>query len=97
MKEITLIPSSQKITIKLGANTYILVFIWRGIYYVMDVYDRNNNPIATGLPIVTGVDITNQLSYLNIVGKMEVLNDANTDNDPSYTDLGILSHLMVEV
>lgn len=48
--------------ITLTSVIFILFFKWNTLnkYWVMSIYDRNNNPIALGIKIVTNYDLTAQ-------------------------------------
>jgi hypothetical protein len=40
--------------------------------WVMDISDSTGNPFASGIPLVTGVDLLGQLEYLGIPGALIV-------------------------
>jgi hypothetical protein len=85
----------QSISISLAGVTYNLLIRWNDANqsWVIDISDVNNNPIATGLAMVTADDLLEQLGYLNFGGKLI----SQTDNDPSapptFFNLGSTGHL----
>lgn len=93
--EVPLSPTPQQFTISLNGAVYTLTFKWNtlGNMWVMDIGDAANNPLAQGLPLVTGSDLLAQFEYLQIGGLMTV----QTDNDPvavpTFDNLGTLGHL----
>ena len=95
IREIPLQPNSQTLTISIGGTTYILTVMWRGTGYILDIFDSAQNPIATGISLVTGADLLAQLDYLGISGKWIIVTDINPSDVPTYTSLGQTSHLYV--
>lgn len=93
--EIPLIAAAQQITISLASVTYTLTVKWNdeANVWVLDIADANNNPILTGIPLVTGTDLLGQFAYLNFGGKLIAQTDYNLTLPPSYTDLGSTGHL----
>ena len=61
--------------------------------WVIDIADSNGNPILSGIPLVTGVNLLGQFGYLNFGGQLV----AQTENDPSavptFTNLGTQGNL----
>lgn len=99
--EIPLTPQNQNVTVTLGGVAYELVIKYcRGdlAVWMMDVLDPNSQaPIAAGIPLVTGTNLMRQLKYLGIGGAgtfFGVYSDAAIDAPPTYTNLGIQSHLV---
>lgn len=96
--EIPLSPTPQRLRATLNGQQYTLTFIYRGTPdgaggWIMDVGDANNNPLASGLPLVTGADLLAQLQYVGINGGMAIGSDGNGSDVPGFNDLGINSHL----
>lgn len=91
-------PTTQRIT--LNGVTYTLTLTWNEFAgpagaWVLDIADANNNPIASGLPLVTGADLLAQFEYLGIGGGggLVVQSDHDPDLVPSFTTLGSTGHL----
>lgn len=93
--EVPLSPQPQKITISLNSAQYVLSFVWNNYsnIWIMDILDANRNPIAQGIPLVTGSDLLGQFNYLQIGGGLNVQTDHNTNAVPTFDNLGIESHL----
>jgi hypothetical protein len=93
--QIPLIPKSQKFTISLGGINYKLTLQWNSgsATWILGIYDKDQNPIVTGVPLVTGADLLEQLNYLRIGGsdqnKLIVANDDSSLVPPGYSDLGV--------
>ncbi len=61
--------------------------------WVLDIADVDGNPIAFGLPLVTGHDLLGQYAYLGIAGELVVQSDADIYAPPTFDNLGTESHL----
>jgi hypothetical protein len=105
--EIPLSPQAQRVRVDIGAATYTLTLRWNQFMaaWVMDIHDLNDIPLAlrglNGVPLVTGTDLLGQFRYLGIGGgvpmiAMTIGPGRSPDEVPSYTDLGIDSHLFFE-
>jgi hypothetical protein len=96
VSEIPLSGTPQFFTIALAGTTYQLVFTYRdapGGGWVMDINDAQGNPIACGIPLVTGTDLLAQFGYLNFGGQLWVKSDGVPDALPTFDNLGTGSHL----
>jgi hypothetical protein len=98
--EIPLLPSPRRFTITLTGTTYTLCFQFRaqggphdGGDWVLDIGDALNAPLVCGIPLVTGTNLLAQYEYLNFVGQLWVESDGDTMAPPTFTNLGIGSHL----
>jgi len=94
--EVPLNPEPQRFTITLGGVDYRLTVQYRqagGIGWVLDIADANNQPLASGIPLVTGVDLLAQYRHLEFGGRLWVQGAADPDDVPTYEDLGIGSHV----
>jgi len=89
---IPLSPQPQMFRIKLGTATYQMTFRYRNwdcAGWMMDIADVNGNLLACGLPVVTGLDLMEQLKYLGLPGQYFVLTmDGDWTRNPGFTDLG---------
>lgn len=94
--EIPLTPQSQQLSTTLAGTTYNLAVLWRdGEFggWFLDINDQNNNPIINGIPLVTGVDLLAQYEYLGLGFQLWVQTDNDPAAVPTYTNLGVTSHL----
>jgi hypothetical protein len=95
--EIPLTPSqNQEFDILLGTQSYHLTLIYNdqmdGGWY-MDIADNLGNPLADGIPLVTGADLLAQYPDLAIPGTLTVQTDHDILAPPTFDNLGINSHL----
>ena len=61
--------------------------------WILDIYDQFLNPLACGLPLVTGSDLMEQLAYVGIAGSAYVATDGAWPVTPTHDNLGTGSHL----
>lgn len=93
--EIPLDPQPQTFAISLANVVYNLTVKWndqRGNWF-LDIADSSNNPLIGGIPLTTGNDLLAQYAYLGFGGQLQVQTDHNTNQIPTYDNLGISSHL----
>ncbi|CBJ42544.1 phage baseplate plug protein [Ralstonia solanacearum] len=93
--EIPLDPRPQTFSIWLVGVQYQFTLQWRDTTnggWFLDIADRALNPIISGIPLVTGVDLLAQHKYLGLGFELWVQTDA-ADAPPTYNNLGIASHL----
>jgi hypothetical protein len=97
---IPLVPQAQQLAITLGTVSYNLVLRWNvpNLCWMMDILDSNNNELLSGVPLVTGADLLEQLEYLQIGGSLGAGQlQAQTTNDtfavPTYDNLGTTGNL----
>ncbi len=94
-----LIPLSaapQLFNILLAGITYTLTVKWNdpGQSWFLDIGDSSNNPLACGLPLVTGESLLDGLEYLGIAGDLVIItNGQMPDSVPTLTNLGSDSNL----
>ena len=94
--EIPLIPGPQKIAVTLGGLSAHLLVSYKDTDdggWVVDLLDSQDAPILTGLPLITGADLLAQYGYMNFGGKLLVQSDTDPNAVPSFTNLGVTSHL----
>lgn len=91
---INLGPSSQTTKVTIDGIIYNVNVIWRQDTYILDLYDVNNNPVVTGIPLITGADLMGQLKYLSIPGYWVIANADGSDTPPTYNNLGVSSFLL---
>lgn len=93
--EIPLTPAPQTFNVSLVGVQYQFTLQWRDDPnggWVLDIADSSGNPIVVGTPLVTGVNLLEQYAYLGLNFELWVQTDA-ADTPPTYTNLGITSHL----
>lgn len=64
---------------------------------MLDISDFSNNPILTGIPIVTGSDLLEQFGYLKFGGKLIAQTDTDTLAVPNFNNLGSSGNLFFVV
>lgn len=93
--EVPLTAAAQEFDMTIGSIQYHFVLKWNyiGNNWVIDIEDQSNNPIVSGIPLVTGADLLAQYASLGIGVELFVQTDNNADAIPTYTNLGSDSHL----
>lgn len=64
--------------------------------WCLDISDTQGNPIACGLPLVTGADLLAQFAYLGIGASLYVVSDGNASDVPTFANLGTDAHVYCE-
>lgn len=104
--EVPLRPSTpQTLNVVLGSMHVSLRLIWLLVGpfpgddpsfeeggWIMDISDNIGNPLACGIPLVTGVNLVGQFPDLGLP-PMWVATDGDPDAVPTFANLGVLSHL----
>lgn len=87
--------TNQQIQITLAGVLYTLTVRWNEMNeaWTVDIADANSNPIVSGIPLVTGVDLLAPFGYLNFGGQLiaQTTNDANAV--PTFDNLGSTGNL----
>ena len=81
----------QTFSITLSGVTYNLTVQYRNVAmggWILDIADSNNNPIAQGIPLVTGANLLAQYAYLGFVGALWVQTQSDPDAVPTFANLG---------
>lgn len=94
--EIPLSPSPQTFSITLAGVSYRMTLIWRevgGAGWVLDIADVAGQALVNGVPLVTGVDLLAPYPDKGFGGQLRVLTDGGVDAAPTFTNLGVTSHL----
>lgn len=97
--EIPLTAAPQTFNVSLVGVQYQFTLQWRDATnggWVLDIADASSNPIVSGIPLVTGVNLLAQYAYLRLNFELWVQTDA-ADAPPTYTNLGTTSHLYAVV
>jgi hypothetical protein len=83
--------TAQIFSITLSGVIYTLTIQYRNdpnAGWILDIGDVNNNPIVQGIPLVTGVDLLAQYTYLGFVGGLFVQTTSDADAVPTFNNLG---------
>ncbi|WP_334016363.1 phage baseplate plug family protein [Burkholderia cepacia] len=94
--EIPLTPDPQTFTLTLSGVIYRLTVQYRaagGTGWILDIADASGNALVNGIPLVTGVDLLGQYTYLGFGGRLWVQGAASPDDVPTFDDLGVGSHV----
>lgn len=89
--KIPLTPTPQRFTVSLSGVDYILTVQWRQASeggWFMDIADINNDPIVSGIPLVTGANLLEQYKHLGFTGRIWVQTANNPDAVPTFDNLG---------
>ncbi len=86
---------AQKVAVVLSGSTYNLTFSWcyPAQFWVVEIADVTGTVIASGVPLVTGHGLLEQLGYLGIVGDLLVQTEGDADAVPTFDSLGDTGHL----
>ena len=91
-------PAAWQAQINLSSIIYNLFFKWNALnqYWVMSILDRNNQPIALGIKVVTNYDLTAQFSAVLGMppGDIVCQNIINQWNDIQRFDMGQTNELI---
>lgn len=93
--EIPLIAAGQTFAVTLAGTDYNMKVRWNAASscWILDISDATENPLVSGIPMVTGADLLEQYAYLGIGGQLFVQTDNDTDAVPTYANLGTTGHL----
>lgn len=88
---IPLVNLPQQFTIDLAGITYTLVSKWNDVAqsWFLDILDSVQNPIACGIPLITGADLLVGLEYLGIDGSLIVYTNGDPTAVPTLNNLGV--------
>lgn len=92
---IPLINVPQVFIINLAGVNYTLTSKWNDVAqsWYLDIADSQGNPIACGLPFITGADLLDGLAYLGLQGSLIVFTDGDVSAVPTLDNLGAGSNL----
>ena len=87
--------TAQIFTTSLAGVTYTLKLQWCAPAgcWILQIGDSQYNPVAAGIPLLTGADLLEQLGYLGIGGSMLVQSTNDPDEVPGYSELGSTGEL----
>lgn len=92
--DVYIIPFTSKeesFVVQLGNVPIRFESFWNDIaeLWFIDVYNAtDNNPIALGIPLVTGCDLLAQFKYTGLTGHIFCHNEAGGKEPPTYDNLG---------
>jgi len=92
---IPLTPDNQRFNTVINGTNYTIRLLWRDDSgWVMDLMDSGGQPIAIGIPLVTGANLLGQYAHLGLGFGLVILCDDPNQDYPTKLDLGIKSHLL---
>jgi hypothetical protein len=93
--EIPLSSQPQTFNIALAGTTYDFTVRWNmpNASWIIDIADASGNPIVSGIPMVTGVDLLEQYGYLNFGFQLVAQTDNSPETVPTFEALGTTAHL----
>lgn len=89
-------PAAWQEQVTLTGVIFIFYFKWNALneYWVMNIYDRNSNPILLGIKIVTNYDLTSQFVAAGMPsGDILCQNVLDEWNDIARFDMGETNEL----
>lgn len=81
----------QSFTIQLSGVDFQLTLKYRDTDqggWTVDIADDSGNPILSGEPLVTGIDLLQQYQHLGFNGSLYVQTTADPDAVPTFENLG---------
>jgi hypothetical protein len=92
---VPLTPQNQLLSISMNGVTYTLIVKWNRFSnsWILYIQDDQQNPILSGLPLVTGCDLLEQFAYLGIGGAFVVQSSNDPYEVPDYASLGTVGNL----
>lgn len=92
---IPLVNVPQQFSIDLGGTIYTLTSKWNDMAqsWYLDVADQDQNPIACGIPFITGADLLSGLQYLGFGGALIVYTNGMPSAVPTLDNLGADANL----
>lgn len=97
--ELPLQATPQSLTIELAGNTYQLTVRWNvtASCWAMDIADSTGAALVNGIALVTGVDLLEQFSYLELGGALVCQTDSDLTAPPTFENLGTTGHVFFVV
>jgi hypothetical protein len=97
--EIPTSPFPQQFTTQFpNGNTYILRLVFQfneDQCWILNISDVNDNPLVSGIPLITGADLLAQYAYLGFGCSMFATTDGNPAAPPTFFNLGTTGHLRI--
>lgn len=95
--EVPLSPTPQTFNVTLGVVVYQFLVIYRNCVeggWFLDIANSKGVPLVQGIPLVTGADLLAQYPQFNFGGVLAVYTDGVFTDTPTFTNLGVDSHLV---
>jgi hypothetical protein len=86
-----LVGTPQQLLTTLSGKEYSLGLNYRNSIeggWTLDISDNSGNPIAQGIPLVTGANLLAQYAHLGFIGGLYVQTSTNPDAVPTFDNLG---------
>ena len=94
---IPLTNNPQTFNIALAGVNYTMTSKWNDADdggWVLDIVNADTNePVVFNVPLITGLDCLEGLSYLGIDGQLVVYTDGDQNAVPTFENLGVESNL----
>lgn len=89
------IGTPQTFLVTFGGVDYRFTLQWRdaGDGWILDIGDSGNAPLICGIPLVTGANLLEQFSDIDLGGELWVVTDATPSAVPTFASIGDTSHL----
>lgn len=90
--KIPLTPTPQLFTVQLSGIDYQINLTYKNTDeggWIIDILDLDNNPIVSGIPLVTGANLLEQYRHLGFTGRLWVQTASDPDAIPTFVNLGI--------
>lgn len=82
---------AQVFSMGLAGVDYQFRLYWNeeSLIWILDILDSLSVPILSGIPLVAGVDLLSQFSYLGLGGSLTAYTEGDLNAPPTYDNLGI--------
>jgi len=96
--EVPLTAQPQRFQITLEGINYECLLYWNvpTQTWTLDIFQEDQTPLLTAIPIITGTDLLGQHKHLGIRGNLLVQVDGNAYALPTYENLGTDARLIFE-
>jgi len=85
----------QRITVSLAGTLYELTVKWcaPASCWILDIATSTGEPVVSGIPLITGVNLLAQYAYLGIGGALVAQTDSDAGAVPTFDNLGDTGNL----
>lgn len=92
IQEVPLTADNQTFSVTLGGKSWYMRLLWRDVAgWILDIYDANNVPVLTGVPLIPGVNLLAQYPSLPFDGMLAVGVATEAPAYPTQVNLGTAS------
>ena len=96
VSEIPLSSQNESFQVTMANVVYRMRVTWRDPYgWFLDIADVNANKLVSGIPLVAGINFLQPYPQFQFHCALIVLTDGDIDADPTFSNLGLQSHLYV--